>query len=64
MHGSREEGGFGNQYSWHSVNGGVDYEKAVSAPGGAEQDEDAFLGAEALIRPSVFSALNELAMGF
>ena len=64
MHGSRGKGGFGDLYSWRSVNGGVDYDKAISAPGGAEQDEDAFLGVEAWIRPSVFSALNELAMGF
>lgn len=64
MHCSHGEGGFGEMYRWRCVNGRADDEKAVSTPASAEQDDDAFLGVEALIRPSVFSAPHEFAMGF
>jgi hypothetical protein len=57
------DGSHGDLYSWRYMNGEV-YEKTIPVTGGAEQEEDAFLGVEALIRPSVFSAPNELAMDF
>jgi hypothetical protein len=63
MHGSHGERGFGHRYSWRCVNDEA-FEETLSSPGDAEQDEDVFIGVEALIRLSVFSVRNELAMGF
>jgi hypothetical protein len=62
MHGSHGKHGFGDRYSWRCVHIEA-FEETLSPPEDTEQDEDVFLGVEALIRSSVFGVRNDLAMG-